>query len=157
MIFGHVLCWPLWPSRGWYCHGKESQLYEAFLRTLGNISESCLDIVYMYSSEYGTVASLKNCQYQKHESKWILSEMLKSRQNPRTSVVFKSSFGVNEWLIICTWDDIKRVNDHEFICTSGINEFPITPSCGVSIYGRGCGSSALEKGVMYGSRRLREG
>jgi len=62
---------------------------------------------------------------------------VKSRQNPHTSMVFRYTFGVNERMIICTCDDIKGVNDHEFICTTGINELRYKLFdhilCGISI------------------------
>ena len=37
-------------------------------------------------------------------------------------MVLKRTFGVDGRLIICTCDDLKGVDDHEFICTNGTDE-----------------------------------
>jgi len=50
-------------------------------------------------------------------------QYVKMRQSPCISMVLKWTFGVNEQLIICTCDDIKEVNDHQFICPIGKDEF----------------------------------
>ena len=88
MIFRRVLCCPLWPSCGWYCHGEESRSYGTFLSTFGDNSESLLKPVHMYPSKYECVNRWKLKRILKHGSKWVALQDVNFWQNPGTSMVF---------------------------------------------------------------------
>jgi hypothetical protein len=158
MIFGRVLCCPLWPSCGWYCHGEESRSYGAFLDTFGDNSESILMAIYMYPSKYECGNRWKLNHILKYGSKWIvICVLVETKSMHEYGIQFNLWI---EWLIICTR---KGVNDYDFIplekenyeSRHALQVIPITCWMWFAETAGSVGIKLLEEGVIPRVPKLR--